>query len=302
MAVLLSVIIATRNRASSLAQTLEMLAQMTFPRGEWEIIVVDNASSDATRDTVMRAAAHAPVHYAFEQRQGKSFAVNAGIAQARGEFLAFTDDDVIVDRDWGGALVAAMERTGYIGAGGRIVAEWTEHPPRWLTADGPDRLMNVVAFDAGSARELMAAPFGPNMGFRRSAFERYGLFRTDIGPGAGRYLPGQDTEFGRRLLAAGERLAWAPDAVVRHVLQPRKMTKAYIASWYFGYGRMTMRTMPPAGGVRYFGVPRHLFRALLATVVRWAACFEPKRRFRYRAEAYRHAGAITEAFLGRVRS
>ena len=184
------------------------------------------------------------------------------------------------------------------------MAEWTAVPPSWLTTEGPGRLMNVVAFDAGDAPgELLAPPFGPNMGFRRAAFERYGLFRTDLGPGPGRYLPGQDTEFGRRLLSAGEHLAWAPDAVVRHAMQPDKMTKRYVASWYFGYGRMTTHTETvPPGTIRYFGVPRYRFRNFLASIGRWAICFKPTQRFRLRVEACQHAGAIAEAFLGRGRS
>jgi GT2 family glycosyltransferase len=162
--------------------------------------------------------------------------------------------------------------------------------------------MNVVAFDAGNAPgDLETPPFGPNMAFRREAFERYGLFRTDLGPAAGRYLPGQDTEFGRRLLAAGERLAWAPDAVVRHELQPDKMRRRYVASWYFGYGRMTMRTAASTPATdNWFGVPRYLFRSFALCVGRSVTGGTPARRVRHMAEACRHAGAIAESFaIGR---
>jgi glycosyltransferase involved in cell wall biosynthesis len=300
-----SVVIATLNRAQSLRRTLESLGQIRPPEGEWEVVVVDNASTDGTREAVTAFAATAPmpVRHLMEPRRGKSFALNRGILATRGDFLAFTDDDVIVDPGCARALAAAGQRRGCLGAGGRIVAEWTDPPPKWLAVDGQDRAMNVVAFDVGDAPgDLSAPPFGPNMGFRRIAFDRYGMFRTDLGPGSGRYLPGQDTEFGRRLLRAGERLAWAPDAVVRHVMQTDKMTKRYIASWYFGYGRMRMRTDPlPADTVRYVGVPRYLVRNFLVTVGRWAICAEPRRRFRYRLEASRLAGAITEAIRARGR-
>jgi GT2 family glycosyltransferase len=141
------------------------------------------------------------------------------------------------------------------------------------------------------------------MAFRRDAFEQYGLFRIDLGPGAGRYLPGQDTEFGRRLLAAGERLAWVPDAIVRHTLQPDKMRRRYVASWYFGYGRTAMRTARSEPATRHnLGVPRYLFRSLAVCLGRCIACRTPARRVRHMAEACRHAGAIAEAFaIGRRR-
>ena len=294
-----TVVIATRNRAHSLRLTLDSLRRMIPPDGAWEIVVVDNASTDDTRATIAEFESAMPgiVRYAREERRGKSFAVNAGIGEGRGEWLLFTDDDVIVDPGWCRALTSAMQRGECIGAGGRIVAEWTAPLPAWLEPHGPNRLMNVVAFDVGEAPgELRTAPFGPNMAFRRTAFERHGLFRTDLGPGAGRYLPGQDTEFGRRLLAAGERLAWVPDAIVRHALQPEKMRKRYVASWYFGYGRMAMRTAAPERATRRsFGVPPYLVRGLAVCLARWVACRTPARRVRHMAEACRHAGAIAEA-------
>ena len=302
---MISVVIATRNRAQSLRRTLASLHRMRPPEGPWEIVIVDNGSTDGTSAAVAEFEAAMPrvISFVREERRGKSFAVNAGIAKARGDLLLFTDDDAVVDEGWCCALASALRRREYIGAGGRIVPEWTGPPPAWLAAHGPDRLMNVVALDIGDAPgELTTAPFGPNMAFKRGAFDRHGFFRTDLGPGAGCYLPGQDTEFGRRLLAAGERLAWVPDAVVRHALQPEKMRKRYVASWYFGYGRMAMRTsaLEPATR-RYVGVPRYLFRSLALCLTRWAVCRVPATRVRYMAEACRHAGAIAEAFAMNVR-
>jgi glycosyltransferase involved in cell wall biosynthesis len=297
---LLSVVIATRNRAASLGATLATLIAMHSPDDGFEIVVVNNGSTDNTQDVVHQLAARAAcaVREIVEPRQGKSIAVNTGIAAARGDILAFTDDDVRIDPNWGWALATAIGTTGCIGAGGRILPEWSSSPPAWLHADGSDRLMTVVAFDAGDEPgELRVAPFGPNMAFRREAFEKYGLFREDLGPGASRYLPGQDTEFGRRLLNAGERLAWVPGAIVRHVHQSEKLTKRYIASWYFGYGRMAARTAAyPPTAVRWFGVPRFLFRALLENAGHSLFATKSQRRFRYLAQACLAAGSIAETF------
>jgi glycosyltransferase involved in cell wall biosynthesis len=298
----LSIVIATRNRASSLRQTLASLGRLAIPSGGCEIVVVDNGSSDDTPAVVAEFARVSAIstRYVREPRGGKSNAVNAGVAVARGDLLAFTDDDVQVDESWAVAFARARERTDCIGFGGRIIAQWSMPPPRWIAADGPGRLMTVVAFDEGlSSRYLSAPPFGPNMAFRRVAFERYGLFRVDLGPAVGRYLPGQDTEFGRRLMNGGERLWWVPDAIVEHVLQPDKMTKRYVASWYFRYGRMSVRTEgAPAGSVVYFGVPRHQLRRLVVGFGRWAACPDPQRRFRHYADLCRIVGEITESLVG----
>ena len=161
-----------------------------------------------------------------------TWAVNAGIRETRGDLIAFTDDDVGVDADWARALVTALDAPEYVGAGGRIVADCEAAVPRWMRLDGPARLMHVGSFDVGPApAPLRVPPFGANMAFRRDVFERHGLFRTDLGPGPGRYLPGQDTEFGSRLLRAGARLAWVPGAIVRHRVRPDAMTQRYVTSW-----------------------------------------------------------------------
>jgi len=297
----LSVVIATRNRVSSLRSTLESVTTVRPPADGWEVVVVDNASTDGTRDLVSAYAMTSPVaiRVVVEPRIGKSWAVNTGIREARGDIIAFTDDDVRVDGDWAQGLVTALAAPEYAGVGGRIVADCEgAAPPPWMTVHGPGQLMHVGGFDVGPPTvPLRVPPFGANMAFRRDVFERHGLFRTDLGPGPGRYLPGQDTEFGWRLLRAGERLAWAPAAVIRHRVRPDAMTQRYVTSWYFAHGRMSIRTGRLAvGDRRVCGVPSRLIARLGRTALGWFVCVEPRRRFRLRAEAWRQAGAIVEAF------
>ncbi len=304
---MISVVICTYNRASSLRRTLLSLRHLVASPGlAWEVIVVNNNSTDATSAVIAEFGAGAswPVRELFEGRQGKSFGLNAAVEQACGEILAFTDDDTVVDPGWLSALVSAIEESGCIGGGGRIVPVLPQRAPRWLTFEGPHHLMNLAVFDYGSTRRMLAAPpFGPNMAFRRAAFEKYGLFRTDLGPTVGRYLPGQDTEFGRRLLAAGERLVYAPDAVVRHVHQVRKMSRRHFESWYFRYGRTSARVFtPPDQTVRIWGVPRYLFRSLVVSLGKWIVSVDSPRRFRRKLDVCQTVGEIVETFRSAPRS
>lgn len=297
----LSVVLATRNRVASLRATLATLAAATAPDGGWEVIVVDNGSSDGTAEAVAACAetSPVPVRLVSESRPGKSWAVNAGIQAVRGAIVAFTDDDVHVHPGWPSAIVDALADPAWAGAGGRIVPDVEGALPRWLSLDGADRPMHLGGFDLGAEpARLVAPPFGANMAFRRDVFERYGGFRTDLGPAPGRYLPGQDTEFGHRLLRGGEALRWVPAAVVRHRVRPETMTEQYVTSWYFAYGRMSVRTGRAAVGRRLFGVPSSLLARWGRTVVRWSLCREPRRRFELRAEASRYAGAIVEVVRG----
>ena len=181
-----SVILCTYNRASTLSRALESLSDLDVPAGlDWEVLVVDNNSTDDTRAIVERVAAEArlPCRYVFEPQQGKSFALNAGIAQALGQVLVFTDDDVTFDRGWLRALLAAFDAPDCAGVGGQIVPVWPAPPPRWFSDTGPYRLLPaVVGYQFDTSGPVIRPPYGANSAYRRVMFDRYGQFRTDIGP------------------------------------------------------------------------------------------------------------------------
>src|SRR5690348_6636976 len=120
-----SVVIATFNRAADLRATLESLAGLQ-PRRDWEVIVVDNNSTDETKAVVAAAAETfpAPLRYLFEREQGRSPALNAGIRLARGEIIATTDDDVRVEPDWLDRAAEGLENLQCDYVGGRVLPIW----------------------------------------------------------------------------------------------------------------------------------------------------------------------------------
>src|SRR5467141_928239 len=142
-----SVIICTYNRAACLAAVLESLSRLVVPVDfDWEVLIVDNNSADSTK-TVCEPFVHqhpGRFRYMFESQQGKSFALNTGVREARGRLIAFTDDDVTVHPDWLTHIVDTMEKFSCAGVGGRIVPIWTVPKPDWLETEGPNRLMNAV--------------------------------------------------------------------------------------------------------------------------------------------------------------
>jgi glycosyltransferase involved in cell wall biosynthesis len=296
----ISVVLCTYNRAESLGETLRSLAEMQMvERLSWELIVVDNNSSDRTCEVTEQFAATSGVRvrYLFEGRQGKSFALNTGIAAATGDIVAFTDDDVTVDREWLVGIWQILKDRDCIGVGGRIVPVWTQPKPEWLLEEGPYRLMQaIVSFEMGNEPCLLRVPpFGANMAFRRTAFERYGLFRTDLGPGYKGLAGAEDSEICRRMMAAGETLIYAPGAVIYHPVEPHRARRSYFKSWYFKFGRAAVRSEGWTPGVRYFGVPRHLFRLLARNLILWTTALNPQRRFYYKLQCYLTAGSICEA-------
>jgi len=299
----ITVILCTNNRCQTLLKALSSVAASEIPESvEWEVLVVDNNSSDQTRQVVQGFCSRYPgrFRYLFEPQPGKSYALNAGIRDARGQILAFMDDDVMVERSWLQNLTASLHKGEWTGSGGRILPEPEFSPPPWLPAKGPYALLPLAVFDLGvKAGPLLEAPYGTNMAFRRQAFEKYGGFRTDLGPQPGSEIRGEDTEFGRRLLAAGERLWYEPSAVVYHPATERRVRKEYFLKWWRDFGRGSVRQWAPGPSV--LGIPRPYLNILkLGTVVmaqragRWMLTKNPQRRFYYKCWVWEAAGQIRE--------
>jgi glucosyl-dolichyl phosphate glucuronosyltransferase len=296
-----SIIVCTFNRCDSLAQVLESLLRMAVPAEmAWEILIVDNNSRDATKSVAESFVAHHPkrIRYVFEGKQGKSFALNTAIQEARGEILAFTDDDVTCDPHWLAELVAAMEKFSSCGVGGKIIPVWSVPKPSWFEDTGPHRISPaIVNFDFGDQpAQLNVAPFGANVAFRRTVFQKYGGFRTDLGLTAETRIGAEDTEFCRRLMKAGEVLYYVPEAIIYHPVEKSRTVKSYFEGWYLSRGKAFVREESiPEDAMRYLGVPRYLLGNLFRSAVKWFSSLSPKRRFYYKLEVYETIGRIQEA-------
>lgn len=297
----LSAILCTYNRCSSLRLALESLARQEIPRGwDWEVLVVDNNSQDETRLLAKEYEGRYPgrFRYVFEGRQGKSFALNTGIEAATGEILAFVDDDIEAAPGWLAYLIDAFRDRKYDGVGGRIVPAWTCAQPGWLRMAGPYTLHGVlVAFDFGEKRcELNVGPFGTNMAFRREVFDRCGGFRVDLGPTVGSEIRGEDSEFCKRVMAAGFRLCYEPQAVIRHPVPPNRATKEYFQAWFFDHGRATVRENGiPENTKCLAGVPRYMLRKFAVAVLKWWFACRPYVRFYHKVRVWKAFGEIVEA-------
>lgn len=296
-----SVVVCTYNRPASLRETLESFTRLAVPPNlSLELLVVDNNSSDDTARVVQKFAEFSglSIRYLFEPRQGKSHALNAGVREARGEVVAFTDDDVLFDPQWLINLEDLFKEYECIGVGGRVVPVWNHPKPSWLEMDGRQ---TVVHFDKGEAIRLFGAdegpPIGANMAFRREAFEKYGLFRTDLGPGTGKQrITCEDEEFGFRVMKAGEKILYAPAAIVYHPVDTQRLTQSYALRWSFNLGRSVVRLNLWRGKVAsYHGIPRWLVRSLIANSLKWLISVDRDRRFCHRRLAYEAAGGIFEA-------
>jgi glucosyl-dolichyl phosphate glucuronosyltransferase len=302
----ITVILCTYNRCASLPRALASVAASELPSAvKWEVLVVDNNSTDETRAVVEEFCRLHPgrFRYLFERRQGLSQARNAGIREARGEVLAFMDDDVTVEPSWLLNLTANLQGTEWAGAGGRILPERSFSPPPWLSLHGPYGLGGVLAlFDRGDKPgQLDWVPFGTNMAFPRSMFEKYGEFRTDLGRCGDQLLSGEDTEFGHRLVRGKERLRYEPLAVVYHPVPENRLRKEYFLAWYFDFGRSLIRES--GRGPDIWGIPRPYFSIVKKTATsmaifafRWMVAVNPQERFFNKVMVWWQAGQIVEMY------
>jgi glycosyltransferase involved in cell wall biosynthesis len=270
-----SIVVSTRNRAELLEGSLDSLLAAQ-PSVDCELIVVDNASTDQTASVVAacreRAAGPIRVEYLVEDRLGLSHARNRGIAAARGDYLLFTDDDVVVEPGWVDALCAEFSEEAVVAVAGRVLPDWPSPPPRWL--DWPHAGVLALTNFGDAPRDLTGdeVPLGANMAIRAAALSgSAGPFDTRLGHQGGTYFAYEEHSLFLELREAGGRFAYRPDAVVRHRIRPERMTWSGMrrASLHNGYGSRRaerLRGAPP--------IPRRVSMRRLARtsaeVLRWS--------------------------------
>ena len=239
-----TIILASRNRAEHLREALPPLGtQKTGREFTYEVLVVDNGSSDHTRRVVEELSLHfpAPLRYAFEGRAGKPWALNTGLAQARGTLLAFTDDDVLVTASWLWALWSCFLEEKADAVTGRVLPRWTSERPAWLTDQAFRQIEGMGCIDWGETRcsstQHDCRWVGGNMAIRREAAVRIGGF--DV-----RMVRGQDTELYRRALREGLTVFYEPAAVGYHKIPAERLTPAYFRRWRHQAGYYSVYFLP----------------------------------------------------------
>ena len=298
-----TVLIATYNRAALLHETLVSLTKMHVrPGRRWEVVVVDNNSSDDTRGVVERlqAAFPVPLRYVFEGRQGRSSALNTGITVALGAVLAFTDDDVQVAPGWLDAACDALsgDDASLAYAGGPVRPIWEAPPPAWLDPARGDLWGTIAIQDHGPERfiyeDRRRVPLGANMATRREFFDVVGPFRADLGRSSGTLVLGQEVpEILLRARHAGLRGVYVPEMELHHHVPARRLTPEYFRKWWFGKGvsRAALERLQPVteSGIdlrrapHLLRVPRHLYGAALRHATGWVRAIG----LRQRPEAFR---------------
>jgi glycosyltransferase involved in cell wall biosynthesis len=259
-----SVVVPTWNRATYLEHAVASLVAQDYPDDSYEIVVVDDGSTDATLAVVQEYVGSncaVRVRAVHQLHAGLNVARNAGIASARGDLICLVDDDVEAPSGWLRAVVRGAARYPTAGClGGPIRMRFEGRQPRLCGREG----LGDSELDLGPADRLGQFLFGANLAVRRSAVEQIGLFREDIPTGGD-----DEIEWERRLLASGGATAYVADAWLWHRRTAADLRLRRLMRKMFVRGQRRVEHArivgePVSIGVALGGIPR----ALAHTVVR----------------------------------
>ena len=263
----LSLVIATYNRAEQLMVTLVSVAAQSKTPSAWECIVVDNNSSDNTRERVGEFIAEHPtlnIRYHFESNQGLSYARNAGIAQAQGDIIAFIDDDERIVPDFISAYITLFDRhPAAMASGGKIIAEYPTGRPEWMSHYTERPIANPMDFgDYIRTFPRGRIPGGGNMAMRREVFDKVGLFNTSLGRTGKRLIGGEESDLFERIAEAGMECYYTPRAVMYHIIPAEKLTACYFERLCYNTG-VSQRTRAE--------IHHRIWRLYVGEMAKWCA-------------------------------
>jgi glycosyltransferase involved in cell wall biosynthesis len=268
---LVTVAICAFNRAVSLGRTLDSLTAIQVPSDiTWELVIVNNNSTDHTDDAIREYSDRLPIRREFEPRPGKSNALNRAIDVAKGDYILWTDDDVVVDAGWLRAYVDAFRRWPEAAVfGGRIVPKYEPPVARWVL-ESEDSTFCVYAIRnfGDNVQPLSIAedrlPFGANYAIR-AAEQRAFRYDPNLGPVPHRHRRNEETDVITRLLKSGATGYWIPNAVVEHCIGRERQTVRYIADFFVGDGETYafQNADTTAATPFLFGIPRRVWPRLI---------------------------------------
>jgi glycosyltransferase involved in cell wall biosynthesis len=258
--------ICTWNRCRLLEQTLEQLTRLADPGVPWELIVVNNNSTDATDAVIAAFTTRLPIRRVVEPQAGLSNARNRAVDEARGEYIVFTDDDVLAEPEWLVAYDAAFREFPDAAQFGGPIDPWFEGtPPSWLREAFAQIGPAFAAIDHGPDPIRLDddhPAFGANIAARTDVLRRY-RFDPKLGRRGSNMLSGEETTLFASMRRDGVIGWWVPGARVRHFVPRERQTLTYLRDWNAGVG--WYQGMAPArpGERSWLGVPLWVWRQLV---------------------------------------
>ncbi|MGD1932073.1 MAG: glycosyltransferase family 2 protein [Leptolyngbyaceae cyanobacterium] len=299
----ISAIICTHNREDYLGAAIDSLLEQDF--ADYEVLVVDNASTDSTRAIVEARLPHPRLQYVYEANLGLSVARNAGAAVATGEILAYLDDDAEASSGWLTALAQIYEQDTTVAiAGGKVTLIWPPNctPPKWMSTGMTG---NLGAYDLGDELVYIEqpglTPRGLNYSITADFLEKIGGFDVNLGRVGKNLLSNEELYMTEKALNMGYRVAYLPDALVAHNVAPSRMVPTWFIrrSWWQGISECYRERVAGRSGWKQLqSGGERLIRGLYKTVKYLP---DPAQRFENMLYAYGQVGYLISAIRGLLR-
>lgn len=263
---MLTVLLATRNRAAILRETLGAFCHLQELPSGWKLVIVDNGSTDQTSTVLASFANRLPLQAVSEPTGGKNSALNTGLGLVEGDLTVLTDDDTFPHSDWLVELRKAADTQPACSLfGGAVVPRWESPPPPWVQwlEQGPTFALTDPSMTEGPIPPYLV--FGPNMAIRTAVFQSGVRFDPSIGPKSSTYPMGSETELMQRLSQQGHKAWHVPTAVVEHFIRDYQLRQSWVLKRAIRFGRGQfrldyMRKYRPYPC--WFGVPRTFLRQI----------------------------------------
>lgn len=228
----ISAVVCTFNRAAYLAKAVESLINQTYPREHYEIIVVDNGSTDNTRDVVEQFGQSARIKYIYEPIKGLSQARNTGWQAAGGEYIAYLDDDAIASPQWLEKMMVAFEtvRPAPASVGGKVAPIWESERPAWLTED---MLTAYAIIDWGNQARFFKPSnpehhVGCNVAYTREVLQKCGGFNVNLGRKGKNLLSNDENLIKKYIDSHGLGIYYDPEIFVKHLVPKERLTRRFM--------------------------------------------------------------------------
>ena len=256
---MISAIICTYNRERYLYNVLQSLVAGNLPTEEYEIVLVNNNSTDGTEAEVRRFQTDYPqvqLRYCVEPQQGLSYARNCGIRESRGDILVYVDDDALVNKEYLATYADFFRRNAdAVAAGGPILPQYDGcEEPDWMS-HYTRQLVTGKLYLGEKEREFPgdAFPGGGNAAYRKSVFGAVGLFNVELGRKGNSLIGAEEKDLFDKMTSQGMKFYYLPTAILYHLIPPKKLTQDYFDRLTYGIGVSERYRTKQIGQGKYMG-------------------------------------------------
>lgn len=238
----LSVIFCTYNREKYIYNALKSIVEQDFPAQDYEIVLVNNNSTDSTESICKRFQTDYPAvtfRYFVEANQGLSYARNKGVKESRGNILVFVDDDATVFESYLSSIDSFFESHPEVSAcGGPIVPVYEAEKPKWLS-HYTEQLIGGALYKGDRLKPFKNGkyPGGGNSAFRKEIFEKYGLFNVELGRKGTGLIGAEEKDLYDRLTRGNEVFYYLPQMGIYHYIPEKKLTKTHFRELTYSIGK-----------------------------------------------------------------